>query len=365
MKHKIKEDFKKSILIKVIISLAIVLILVTTYGIYVFYKSKNYDSKTMFIEKDNQIPISIPSIEPTVTPEPLSYGLELSEGRVLYDDKIYEYNKDIINILLIGIDKESEGLVIQSKTITGGQADTIAVLSIDTRTNIFTIIRVPRDTIADVVMLDSDYNYAATVSAPICTSHSYGDGEELSSELTMDAVSRLLYDIPINRYFTLNLNAISDIVNKVDGITLEMLDDFTKVSWRMEKGKTVQLNGYMAKRYITARSYECMVGEDLGSRMPRQSQFMLELYKIVKEKAKSDITFPLFLLEVSKENTLHNLSFKELSFLTSLILENELNVDDIITLPGKMSDNGYIIDDEETHRIIIDTYYNLIDVITK
>ena len=353
MKHKIKEDSKKSILIKVLISLAIVLILVTTYGIYTFYKYKSYDNETMFIEKDSQLPISIPSIEATATQEPLRYGLELSEGEILYDDDIYMYNEAIINILLIGIDTDEKGLTVQGGVNTGGQADTIMVLTINTKTNEFEIVRVPRDTIAEVVMLDSDYNYAATISAPICTAHSYGDGETLSNELMMQAVSRLLYDIPIHRYYSLNLEAIADIVDELGGITLEMLDDFTNISSQMEKGKIVTLNGSRAIRYIQYRNG----GDDYSSRMPRQLQFMYELYRVIKGKTKDNFTFPLTLMEIVKENTIHNLSISEITYLTNLMLDHDLNANQIITLPGEMVENFYLTDDEELHKKIVEIFY--------
>ncbi len=352
MKHKIKKDLKKSILIKVLISLAIVLILVTTYGIYTFYKYKSYDNETMFTEKDSQLPISIPSIEATATHEPLGYGLELSEGEILYDDDIYMYNEAIINILLIGIDTDEKGLTVRDGVNTGGQADTIIVLTINTKTNEFEIVRVPRDTIAEVVMLDSDYNYAATISAPICTAHSYGDGETLSNELMMQAVSRLLYDIPIHRYYSLNLEAIADIVDELGGITLEMLDDFTNISSGMEKGKIVTLNGSRAIRYVQYRG-----GDDYSSRMPRQLQFMYELYRAIKGKTKDNFTFPLTLIEIVKENTIHNLSISEITYLTNLMLDHDLNANQIITLPGEMVENFYLTDDEELHKKIVEIFY--------
>ena len=356
MKHKIKEYSKKSIFIKVLISLAIVLILATIYGIYTFYKYKSYDNETMFTEMDSQLPISIPSIEDTTTYEPLRYGLELSEGEILYDDDIYMYNEAIINILLIGIDTDVKGLTVQDGVNTGGQADTIIVLTINTKTNEFEIIRVPRDTIAEVVMLDSDYNYAATISAPICTAHSYGDGETLSNELMMQAVSRLLYGIPIHRYLSLNLEAIADIVDELGGITLEMLDDFTNIDSEMEKGKIVTLNGSRAIRYIRYRKSESG-GDDYSSRMPRQLQFMYELYRVIKEKTKDNFTFPLTLMETVKENTIHNLSISEITYLTHLMLEYDLNANKIITLPGEMVEDFYITDDEELHKIIVETFY--------
>jgi polyisoprenyl-teichoic acid--peptidoglycan teichoic acid transferase len=357
MKHKIKGYSKKSILIRVLISLAIVLILITAFVIYKFYKYKSYDDETMFTERDSQLPVSIPSKEAAAAQEPLGYGLELSEGEILYDDDIYMYNEAIINILLIGIDTYEKGVTVQDGVNTGGQADTIMVLTINTKTNEFVIIRIPRDTMAEVVMLDSDYNYAATISAPICTAHSYGDGETLSNELMMRAVSRLLYDIPIYRYYSLNLEAIADIVDELGGITLEMLDDFTNIDPGMEKGKTATLNGSRAIRYIKYRGG----GDDYSNRMPRQLQFMYELYRVIKGRTKENFTFPLTLMETVKGNTVNNLSISEVTYLTSLMLEHDLNARKIITIPGEMGEKFYLTDDEELHKIIVETFYILKD----
>ena len=48
---------------------------------------------------------------------------------------------------------------------------------------------------------------------------SYGDGKELSCELTVDAVSRLLLDTPIPYYAALNLDGIAALTVRLYGVT--------------------------------------------------------------------------------------------------------------------------------------------------
>ena len=48
-----------------------------------------------------------------------------------------------------------------------------------------------------------DGDYMATETAQIATQYAYGDGEKRSCQLTREAVSNLLYDIPIHDYLSL------------------------------------------------------------------------------------------------------------------------------------------------------------------
>lgn len=49
------------------------------------------------------------------------------------------------------------------------------------------------------------------ITAQIAIQHGYGDGKELSCELTRDAVSSLLYELPIHGYAAVNMAAIPEL----------------------------------------------------------------------------------------------------------------------------------------------------------
>ena len=58
----------------------------------------------------------------------------------------------------------------------------------------------------------------------ISLSHCFGKGKEDSCQLTVEAVSNLLYDVPVDFYIALNLDGISELNDLLGGIevTLEI-----------------------------------------------------------------------------------------------------------------------------------------------
>lgn len=70
-----------------------------------------------------------------------------------------------------------------------------------------------------------------TEKQQICLSYSYGDGKESSCENTVNSVQRLFYNIPINTYFSLDLDGISalnDSVGGVDVVSPETIGEFVE-----------------------------------------------------------------------------------------------------------------------------------------
>lgn len=83
------------------------------------------------------------------------------EGWVRYQDKIYEYNEDILTFLVMGIDKMEE--VTESKDeISGGQSDALFLVIANPDDKSIKILAINRDTMADVVM----YNLGEDGASP-------------------------------------------------------------------------------------------------------------------------------------------------------------------------------------------------------
>ena len=45
----------------------------------------------------------------------------------------------------------------------------------------------------------------------LCLSYAYGDGKAKSAENTANSISRILYVVPITKYFALDLNGIAHL----------------------------------------------------------------------------------------------------------------------------------------------------------
>ena len=149
-------------------------------------------------------------------------GENIQDDRyITYNGTKYEYNYNLRNILFIGVDKSEE--MKESEAGQGGQSDALILLSMDKEKKATSILEIPRDSMVDVKIYDVNRTYLSTERAQIALQYAYGDGENLSCELTEEAVSELLYGIPISSYIAMGVDGIAEITNLMGGVNLTVL----------------------------------------------------------------------------------------------------------------------------------------------
>lgn len=116
---------------------------------------------------------------------------------IFYNGKEYVYNKNLTNVLFMGIDKDAE-VSLSNMPGTSGQADCLMVISLDKSNETARVLQVSRDTMTDVDLFDVSGKYYTTVQAQIATQYAYGNGVQSSCFATKKTVSELLYDLPID-----------------------------------------------------------------------------------------------------------------------------------------------------------------------
>lgn len=89
----------------------------------------------------------------------------------------------------------------------------------------------------------------------LCLSYAYGDGKAKSAENTANSISRILYDVPITKYFALDLNGIAPINDSIGGVTVDSLYDFKDIG--IKKGDKIKLTGDMTEKYVRQRYGHC------------------------------------------------------------------------------------------------------------
>ena len=85
------------------------------------------------------------------------------DGTVTYNGEHYRYNEDLINILIMGVDRK--GSMEDTEAVVGkssGQADVLFIASVNTKTGAVSLLHISRDTITDVDVLDVEGNYTGT-----------------------------------------------------------------------------------------------------------------------------------------------------------------------------------------------------------
>lgn len=161
-----------------------------------------------------------------------------------YNGNKYVYNSDVIAIAFMGVDKRDLGLD-NGSVGTGGQSDADILLTINTKTGKAKAIAIPRDTMVDVDLYSESGIFLRSEKMQLCLSYAYGDGKAKSAENTANSISRILYDVPITKYFALDLNGIAPINDSIGGVTVDSLYDFNDIG--IKKGDKIKLKGDMTE----------------------------------------------------------------------------------------------------------------------
>lgn len=246
------KKWKKITLIVVSVILSIILALIGTFFIV------TYIGKSQFHQEDAHISADEVTVE--------------DENTISYNDKKYILNKNIVSFLVMGIDRDNVNENLDHGT--NGQADVIFVATIDTETKKACIIPISRETMVDVNLYTKEGKYAGTGREQLCLAYAYGNTTEQSSENVLTSVRRLLYNINISSYVTVEMEGVEKLTDLVGGIELTCIEDIIYTNYSPKKGEKLTLNGKEARLYI------CYRGDDTEAnarRMERQKQFLSAL----------------------------------------------------------------------------------------
>lgn len=286
--------------------------------------------------------------------------VELEEGQIFHNGEIWQYNKDILTFLCMGVDARA-GVTDEKVPGRGGQADAILLIVADPHKESIQVLNINRDSMVDIEIYDTDGGYAGTEERQIALQYAYGDGRVGSCELMEKAVSNLFYGIPIHGYAALDMESIPTLNDSVGGIEVTVPEDMTKYKSGWSKGATVSLSGDDALLYIREREDE---SKELGSnlkRIERQKQYMSAFVNQLKTKTKSDITFPVSLYGKVQKHMVTSLSVDEITYLATTLLGYDFSMDNVHGIRGKMAmgekNEEFYVDEEALRTLIIEIFY--------
>ena len=285
--------------------------------------------------------------------------LELEEGQILVEGEVYEYNKDILTFLCMGVDARS-GIGKEKTPGKAGQADALLMVVVNPRKEDINVIAINRDTMTDIEIYDTAGMYLEEEKGQITLQYAYGDGREKSCQLMEAAVSELFYGIPIHGYGALDMQSIATLNDAVGGVEVTILEDMTKFKWDWNKGAQVHLKGEEALLYVQRRD-TAYLGTNLG-RVERQKQYLTVYVAKLKQKIKEDVTFPVTLLGQLQKHMVTSLTVQEITYLADTLLGYDFSMENIISIPGesKMGEKHeeFYIDDAALKQIVIDVFYD-------
>lgn len=281
------------------------------------------------------------------------------DGRIVYyNGHTYEFNDNIASILFMGIDNRK--LKDNAVSGTGGQADALYLFTYDTKSGHIEVLSLNRDIMTDISRYDEGGNYVDTATAQLCLAYAYGDGKQTSAENQVTATERLLYNIPINAYYAIDLDAIKILNDDVGGVTVT--PDYTFESFT--KGQTVTLKGDMAEAFVRHRDTSLL--DDNLRRMDCQKQYLTAFVGSIIPAIRKDFHVSLDLYKDTTTNTVTNISAPILTYLGWSLATNYTGLN-IQSTSGKYVDSPkdssaeYKISKKKLFETVLDFYYKQID----
>ena len=200
--------------------------------------------------------------------------------------KSYKLKWDLETFLLIGTDRRNRE---QTGYRSGGQADTLILLVADHQEKVIRMLQLDRDTMAQVTVLGVLGNYAGLREMQICLAHAYGATPEENNQHTVEAVSRLLDNIPIDGYLSIDLVDIPAVNRMLGGVTVTLEDDFSQFDPQMVPGATLKLTDQQAELFLHSRM---MIGDGTNSsRMRRHRMYLDEVIRMIREKLSQNASY--------------------------------------------------------------------------
>lgn len=255
-----------------------------------------------------------------------------------YNGGTYVYDKNKVAFAFIGVDRQEIGE--QSDAYgTSGQADTDMLAVVDTSTGDVSIITVPRDTIVDIDLYSKSGIFLRTEPKQLCLAYAYGDGMEQSCTNVTSAVSRILMNVPIEKYFALDLDGIAPLNDAIGGVTVESLHDFPEKN--IKKGETITIRGDFAETYVRSRDLNYI--EASLNRTQRQNQYVRAYADKLRTTVTNDFSVVTNLYNTAIDYSQTNITLNDVTYMASLILSKGVGEFTSYTIDGEMKASAEVV----------------------
>jgi len=322
-----------------VITLLIVLAAVAVIGLHQWEKSRDgseEDYETLSTEKERQM--------------------------IRYNGQWYGLKENIETVLVIGLDKFDELTDKDEYNYNNDRrADFLMLLMIDKRTESVSVVHINRDTMAEINVIGVAGQVISTKKAQLALSFSYGDGGSLSCRNTMKAVSGYFYDLPIDHYIAVTMDAVGILNDAVGGVTVTVMDDFTDLYPDMRQGASVKLNSEKALAYVRSRS--ALDNKTNLHRMERQRQYISALLASLREKVRLDKNFSVETLTKINKHMLSDCNVNTLQEVINYTVDYEMKPIQTIEGESKVGEKfmEFYPDENKFKALIVDIFYEPVD----
>jgi LCP family protein required for cell wall assembly len=339
-KKKKKSKVKKVLLIILLVILGIIVAIAVTFGILYYTGESDLTDKS-------EIHLVPPDEDTTV----------IDNGNYInYNGHVYRYKDSMTSILFMGIDKEELGTV-DNIVGTGGQADALYLVAIDTDNGLTKTFQISRNTMCDINLYNDNGDFLSTQNAQVCMSYAYGDGKETSAENTITSVRRIFYGLPVAQsYVALDIEGITAINDSIGGVTVTSPVDLGDT---YKAGESYELYGKDAEKFVRTRDLSQL--DSNTNRMERQKAYINAFIDKLVSMTKNNISAPVDVYNAATPYTVNNLTASKVSYLSVDLLRKGITSAGIEKVPGVDKEGKeyteYEIDNDKFFEMIVDTFY--------
>lgn len=270
-----------------------------------------------------------------------------------YNGKKYDYNSSIVSILFMGIDSTDPEQM--------GQADAMQLVLLNREEESIQVIALSRDIMTDIHLFDVERNDLGWNKQHLGLAYAYGDSPKSGAMLTSQAVSKLLYDVPVVHFAAMDLSILPELQNVVGELQVTVPNDsLASVDPTWTKGSVVTLNADNVESFVRTRDTE----QDFSNtdRMERQKAYIGAYVQKIKEMLTNDFDNTVQLLyNVCKDMTT-NITLDDIQSFSSMLLSYSYDSNsDFYTLQGENKTgelhDEFEVDQEALQKLVVELFY--------
>lgn len=275
------------------------------------------------------------SHNPLINPQPMTNYITL--------------NKNIKNILLLGIDKSDAAVARGSDYHT----DAIMVAAVNFDEGKIDLISLPRDTLTYVPGIKGIYKLNAAINCG-------GGKTEEGFQKVCEAVAWLLGGIKIDYYCAVDMKAMAAIGDAIGGVDFELEMSYTGSFGKYQRGMQ-HLNGKGIMDYLRARRNATVNGNDIGRTSRQRDLIMAILKKMMSDK--NTLASAITEARSIEDGFFISMSLGEMASFLPLALQTEYDSIGSHVITGKYRSalNGwnFTFTDQQNRKAIIKNVYGV------
>ena len=281
--------------------------------------------------------------------------VQWQEDWVAIDGKVYSYDNSRINLLVLGVDKKGKmDREPDYEKWLSGQTDAIFVVSINPTDKNVSIIGVPRNAMINVDVYDSEDHIARTIFDQICLQYPYAGGAGHGLEKAKEAVSELLYNLPIHGAVAIGYEAMSKVNDMAGGVDVVALESLKTPFGSYEKGESLHLEGKYVLAYVKSRDVGVIGSPTM--RLERQKQYLTALAGKMKDEVKENPLIVKDMYEAVSGYINTDIGIDEMVYLAAQAAGYKFSGEDIHLLQGEDKAVPIVKDGKETGDFYDDLY---------